>query len=480
MVKIKENNKEEIVQNIMGGMEYPQKELTKEVMIELLKEHNIELVRVECEDTNGVSRGFTLDVNYFLRQVNGGVPISISIYGFKVNGCEVIPDTGVMGEIGFANGAMYPEIKTFKVLPWEPNVASILSDVRNDNGNPKSRLVPMSPRTMCKVQLEKLKSLGIQLFGAFENEFYLLSKETRQPVTNYRNVFSTRSQSSHIPFVKEVMKSMKAMDIHPEVHHTECGQSQQEITWSPAFGIQSPDNSFRMKNLVKDIASKHDLLATFMSKPFRDQLGSSGHYNHSLWNLHGNSLMYDEKRKYGLSELAEHWLAGLIHHSSALMCLAATSQNCYERIRLGGFAPENNTWGFDNRTVLYRVKNKGSPNLYFENRMPGAAVNPYLFVAGCIIAGLDGINRKMKLEVKPFNAAISEESTLPEQVKSLPTDMLSALETLKENDVFVKELGPEFIKCFSAARKAECESIEKIQASTDMFSWHRDNYADFL
>merc|ERR1711936_768777 len=200
----------------------------------------------------------------------------------------------------------------------------------------------------------------------------------------------------------------KGMGIRPEIYHSECGPGQQEITYSPEFGMTSPDNAFAYKHIIKEIASKHHMLATFMSLPIEGEPGSSGHFNHSLWDLDGKCVMYDREGTHGFSEIAEHWFAGLLHHSSALVALAAPFCNCYERIAPEcDFSPFNNAWGFDNRTVAYRIKNKHSPKMYIENRVAGAAVNPYLLTAGCIIAGLDGIERKMRINVEPSGEDIT-------------------------------------------------------------------------
>ena len=459
------------------------KVLSKEDMKTLIKDSDIKLVRIECEDTHGVSRGFTIDVDFFLNQLEEGIPITKSIYAFKVNRVDVIPDTGIMEEITYANAAMYPDITTFKVLPWEYQIASVLSDVRIENGNPNSSYLPVSPRAICKVQLNKLKSIGIRLYGSFEFEFYLLSKQTKLPLNNDENPFSTHSQTKFLPFVKEVFDAMKGMCMAPEVHHTECGPGQQEITCSPAFDILSPDNAFRFKQLVKEIASRFDYMATFMSKPFINQSGSSGHYNHSLWDENGQNVMYDSSKPYGLSEIAENWLAGLICHSNALMCLSALTPNCYERIKPGEclFAPVNNSWGFDNRTVTFRLKNKQSSKLYVENRMAGAAVNPYLLVAGSIIAGMDGIKRKLKLDTEPSMKDIFKTTDVPDNSKPLPTTLPSALECLLRDEVFVGELGPQFIKCFSASRRSECKMVDEARSTVDnIFNWYRNNYVEFI
>jgi len=465
------------------------KVLTKGNVKTMTRDEGIELVRVECEDINGVSRGFTLDVHYFVKRVGEGFPIPKGIFSFKANKREILPNTGVQEEIGYANGVIYPDFSTFRVLPWQMGIASVLSDFRVDNGNEESPLFTVSPRSICKLQLEKLKELGIKLCGSFDLAFYLLTERDYAQITDDENGFSTHSQIKFLPFIREVISGLKGMDIRPEAHHSECGPGQQKITCNPEFGIQSPDNAFRLKHIVKEIASGKkldgfDVVATFMTQPLQNEASSSGHYNHSLWDENDQCLMFDSDRKHGFSETAENWLAGLLYHSNALMCLAAPFPNCYERIIPEcNFAPSNNSWGFDNRTVAYRIKNKQSPKVYIENRMAGAAVNPYLLVAGTIIAGMDGIKRKLELNVEPFSGDISQSTDLPENIKPLPTTLQDSLECLTNNEVFVKELGPEFMKCFTATRNAECQAAQERRRVTNdayFFKWYRETYAKFI
>merc|ERR1711936_199367 len=204
---------------------------------DLIRNHSIEFVRIETEDMNAVSRGFTIDVDHFLNTLQDGVGIPKGIYGFRPSEVGMTPDTGVMGEIGHANGAMYADLSTFRVVPWEPHVACVLGEVRAEVGDPESPLFDVSPRNICNTQIQRLREKGLQLYSAFEFEFYLLSEAEKDELTDDRNVFSTHSQTKFLPFVKEAIRSIKGMGIRPEIHHSECGPGQQEITYSPEFGM---------------------------------------------------------------------------------------------------------------------------------------------------------------------------------------------------------------------------------------------------
>ena len=330
-----------------------------------------------------------------------------------------------------------------------------------------------------KTQIGKLAALGFRLYSSFEYEFYLLNPDTKEPVNADSNLHSTQYASGFSPLINDIMRNMKTIGIEPEHFHCEGGPSQVELTFSPALGIKSPDNAFRHKQLVKETAKTHDYMATFMSKPFKEFYGSSGHFNHSLWDVDRKNTFYDADLKYGLSEIAQHWLAGLRFHSDSLQCLASPTPNCFERTNAASFAPNTNAWGLDNRVVAYRVKNDDPKNIYFEQRLGSAGANPYLLTAGCIIAGMDGIKRGLALEGDPYEGELNTGTVLPDHVKRLPNSLSASIDCLVNNEVFVEALGPDFIKLYSTMKKYEHEIAEKY-SSDEVYKWYMEYYGEYI
>ena len=446
-----------------------------ENVLDKIKRDDIQFVHLLSEDLNGVSRELMLDVDFFTKHIPLGVELFKAANAFTANGAYV-PGTGIQEENDYSNGYIYPDIDTFKVLPWKSNTASVLVDFRLEPGNPDSQRFPVSARGICKRQVERLKSLGLNFYGAFEYEFYLLDEQTQEPLFSELNMCTSRLTNMAIGIARDIMQNMKKIGIKPEIFHTEYGPGQLEITQSPAFGITCPDNAFLFKLLTKEVASDQGYMATFMSKLFPQSSGSSGHFNHSLWDDHGRNLFYDKDKPLGLSDLAEHWIAGLRYHSNALICLACPTPNCYQRIIPGCFAPINNSWGLDNRTVAFRIKNADASRTYVENRMAGGSVNPYLLMVGIIIAGIDGIERKLELSINPIKGDATERKDLPEDVKPLPKSLAEALECLKSNELFVKELGPEFMQCFTAIKGFECKKADEMKEKGLIDDWYRECY----
>ena len=154
--------------------------------------------------------------------------------------------------------------------------------------------------------------------------------------------------------------------------------------------------------------------------------------------------------------------------------------NCFERCKPGTFAPTNNSWGFDNRTVGFQVKNGSPSSTYIENRIPGAGSNPYLVTAGCLIAGMDGIKRNLQPKSKPFKGNLYEVKELPEGVENLPSSLEEALECLKEDAIFANELGKYFMRAYTVIKKDEIKRWNEFENDEVRWDYYRKKIGKFL
>ena len=431
----------------------------------------VKFVRLECIDINGISRGVLLDYNYYLEKANNGIALYSEILSnFSFNGQPVSTPVSSDEADDFGNSFMYPESTTFLQLPWKPSVGCVLADFHSSSNNRKSTPCPFNPRNICKAQIKKLKVMGFQIYGAFEYEFYTID-ENFLPVNEFFNYSSIQASLWAENLAMNIMQNLKKMRISTEIYHCEDGPSQQEITMVPAFGIKCADNATRYKQTVLETSKLHGYSATFMSKPFLDKSGSSGHFNHSLWSFNGENLFYDAQKPNKLSEIAEHWIAGLRYHSNTLMALFCPTTNCYERFKAGIFIPSDNAWGIDDRKTAYRVKNLDHSQTYVENRVSGAAANQYLVMAGCIIAGLDGIKKKMPLEVSRDQDKVNNNNN-----SKLPTSLQDALDVLMKSELFKNELGEKFLKAFETLKKYEIEEMQNAKSEGVLVKWYREFY----
>ncbi|XP_072044495.1 lengsin-like [Amphiura filiformis] len=257
-----------------------------------------------------------------------------------------------------------------------------------------------------------------------------------------------------------------------------------EITYKPAFGIRAADNAHTYKTAIKEIAYQHNYKAQFMTKPTPDSLYGKGdrcngaHLNHSLWDADGKTAMfYDASSSTGLSNVAQHWMAGILEHAPAITLLHSPTINCLGRHRMGSMAPKNATWGFDNRTCLLRVKLADQTSTYIENRLGSSAGSPYLSLAGLIIAGIDGIQRQLPLP-KPITGSAYEETNLPPGTSRLPNTMKDAIQAFLEDKVVTEALGSDFVKAFIAAKMHEMQCEENAKAKG--YEHWETNYYAFL
>ena len=445
---------------------------------ELIKDGNVEFVRIEVADLNGCSRGFLLNAHFFIANCETGFGITQSILAMPSDG-QVLFDIGMTKDISYRDMGLYPDITTFQILPWLEKTASVLADAREKMEDEESDLHPCVPRNICQNQVDKLwETHGLRLYSTYEYEFYLVDEKTGARANNEVNTLSTQIMSHHEHIATDIMRNMIKIGISPERFHTEYAKGQFEVSQSPTLGVSCPDNAFRTKQLVKEIARKHGYKAIWMSKPFPNESGSSAHFNHSLRNGDGDNVFYDPDMQYGLSKIARSWLAGLVHHSDALLALASTTPNCFERSNTGGFAPINNAWGLDNRSVAFRTKKHGSKKVYFEVRLPGAATNPYLFEAGCIIAGMDGVRNEMVLKGDPYEGDITAEKVLPDHISALPKSLSAALDCLLGKRVFMDEIGEEFLNIYSGLKKHEDKMAEEHREQGDLFEWYMDFFGE--
>lgn len=445
-------------------------------MARLISSKEIEFVHVEIADTSGCSRGLLVNAPYFLKSYKKGYTKTQSLFAFTANN-DIVPGSGYLDEISYRNFLFLPDMSTFKVTPWLEKTASVLVD-SHPVGEPNTSH-PASTRNICKRQLEKLAKHGFSFFSASEYEFYLLDPETKQPAAGSGNFMSTQAQKKFTPFCNELIRQMEEIGLNPEFVHAEYGCSQIEAPIAASIGITGSDNAFREKNLVKDIAAKHSYQATFMTKPWANGLGSSNHFNHSLW-ANGKNLFYDPNGEYGLSKIARHWLAGLQYHTDSLLCLACPTPNCIQRTNSGGFAPTTNAWGFDNRSLTYRIKDAGTSNVYFEMRLGAAAANPYLVTAGCIVAGLDGIKRELPLLGKPYEGEVTADKNLPDYIKKTPQSLSASIDCFEKNETFVEAFGAEFVKLYCAMKRFEDKKADEQREQGNEFKWYMDYYGEYI
>jgi glutamine synthetase len=442
----------------------------------LLNDKDIEFIRFEQTDTHGISRSKTIPARHFEYFAKNGVNFLLGQLGFDAQ-AGVAPGTGYLEELGFPDSHIKPDFDTFQVLPWADKTARLLCEPYYLDGRPAMA----APRLVVKKLLSELQTMGYRLLSGFEYEFYLVDAATRQPPFPGIQIFATLRNNFNQALVYDILRSMAALGLDPITANAEYGPGQMEINFGPAWGVAAADHAFTFKNGVKEIALQHGMIASFMTKPHIDQSANGCHFHQSLWHGDKNAFL-DDSGEDGLSDICRCFLAGQLAHAGAICALAAPTVNCAKRFKLYSFAPTNATWGIENRTTGLRVKATRNESTHVENRFGGAASNPYLVMAACLAAGIDGLRNRLAPPPPVTGVAYGRDG-----VVNLPSRLEDSLNALEQDTVMCEALGSEFVKLFLAVKRHETNKAATAIAnySTPVFhnsvdDWERQEYFEFL
>jgi len=345
------------------------------------------------------------------------------------------------------------------------------------------RAAAAAPRYIARRQLGALRELGYRMRAGYEYEFYLQHVDTGVPPYQGIQIFATLRNEFDSAFIHQLIRDLQAVDVDIITANAEYGPGQQEINFAPSWDIAAADAAFSFKHGVKEIALQHGYRASFMTKPYADQSANGCHFHHALYRATEDTNAFDDPNgPDGLSDLARQFIAGQIAHAPGLTALYAPTVNCAKRYKLYSFAPTNATWGLENRTVGLRIKGVRGANTHVENRIPCAASNPYLVLAGTIAAGIDGLRRKLEPPAPVDGMAYGMA-----EVVDLPTSLGVALDALEADRVLRDALGEEFIKLFVAVKRHEINKASGAMKSFDapdfantVDQWERDELFEFL
>ena len=441
-------------------------------VLKQIEELDIHFVRFEFSDMYGIARSRIVSARHFREKAKG---LHMPSVHFAMDPQGTIAEQAPYGEsTGFGDCVWFPDLESFRVIPWCNHTAEVLIE-------PTLNHKPLMcfPRYIARKQLEKLADLGYSLLSTNEYEFYVVDGKTKEPLTDDGSIRSTLRNYTDPELVEDLLSYVPYVGVDVEMCDSKNGPGQMEMTYKSEFGIRAADNAHVFKTSVKEIAQRRGYTASFMSKPWLNQCDSSGHFCHSLWDTEENrNLLYDPKSKTGLSDVAQHWMAGILIHAPAISILMAPTVNCLRRFKKFNFVTSNATWGFDNRTCALRVKLNGEKGTYLENRMGASGSNPYLCMAAVIAAGIDGIQRKLPLQDKVTGSAF-DESNLPPGTINLPANMDEAVKAFLADGVIRDAFGTEFRNAFLALKRHEIKLAHEAEEDNDK-EWERNMFFKYL
>jgi glutamine synthetase len=413
---------------------------------------------VECcfPDTWGIFVGRRMPAASFLKAAEQGLSMPNAPFAWNISG-DIEPTPYANADTGFPNMHVEPDLSTLRPAPWAERTAFCLMDafVQRD-GAPN----PLDTRGILRRSVTSLADLGYEAWVASELEFYLCTADW-QPLYEDHRCWSMTRGAEVEPVLGEIRSTLLAAGVPVESSQTEGGPGQMEVNVSPASPIETADNAAVLKYVVKLVAERHGLRATFMPMPFQDVEGS-GHHLHESLHTKGS-----EQNVFATDDATMRaYLAGLLEHMVDLTAVSLPSVNAYKRLKDYTFAPNRVSWAEDNRTAAIRIPAGDASSRRLEIRTASADANPYLILAGTIAAGADGIARA--LEPPPaFEGDVYKDDTL----EHLPTTLGAAIDTF-ERSAFCKDVfGETFVETFSILARREEAAFH--QHVTD---WERSRY----
>ncbi len=418
-----------------------------------LADGGIRVVRLQYADLHGICRGKDIPVGAFQHAVDAGVGFVEAIMTVDLR------HNVVAGfEVGFPDIRAHPDLSTLTPLPWDPRVAVCICDLF-DSATDEPYAV--DPRGALRRVLEGYQGVGLSPVLAHELEFYLCEPDAAAP-NGFRPYAGQDSPPYTVGYQADPRGTLSTMidaavglGLHAVAGAHEYGRSQYEINMHHSGALDAADRAFRFKDLVKELAARDGLRATFMGKPFNGDEGSGLHLHVSLADEDGRNACADPADSDGLSAPARQFIAGVMEHAPALMVFLNATVNSYRRIHAQALVPTRVCWGHDHRMTLVRVPRERGDATRLETRLGDGTANPYLASAALLACGLDGIKRGLTppAPVEGFLYDLPE----AEQGPALPTSFGEALEALDGDSLLRDALGEPLVETFRTIKAAELE-----------------------
>ena len=367
-----------------------------------------------------------------------------------------------------------PDPDSLIQLPWRKDVGWLAADPWI-NGAPLEH----GPRNVLKRLVAQAAGAGFHMKTGVECEYFLISPAgdaISDPADSQEKpCYDQQALMRRFDVITEICDAMRSLGWGPYQNDHEDGNGQFEMNWHYADALRTADRHLFFKYMVKAIAEKHGMRATFMPKPFTNLTGNGCHTHVSVWNAAGDANLFaDDRGELGLSPLAYHFIGGVMHSADALCVITNPTVNSYKRINapvtLSGatWSPNTITYAGNNRTHMIRIPEPGR----FEFRLPDGAANPYLLQAGILAAGLDGITNSRdpgkRLDVNMYTEAHKVKGA-----RSLPLNLLDATRTFEKSPVLRSALGGAFVASYAQYKHAEWQ-----QYSRYLTEWERRTTLD--
>ena len=432
-----------------------------------VKEEDVRFIRLAFTDINGTLKAVEVPNSQLDKVLSNDVRFD----GSSIDGFVRLEESDMV---------LYPDFSTWSVLPWSDKtggkIGCLTCSVHTTDGKPFAG----DPRNNLERIIGQMKDMGFTAFDiGFEAEFHLLKLDSdgnwTTQVPDHASYFDLTSNDESASCRRDIVETLESIGFEVEAAHHEVGDGQQEIDFRFDDALSTADRVQTFKMIVREIAKRHGLFATFMAKPLQGQAGNGMHTNMSLFKGSKNAF-YDKNNKYHLSKTALYFLNGILEHARAITAVGNPTVNSYKRLIPGFEAPVYISWASKNRSPMVRVPSAGELNTRLEMRSADPTANPYLLLAACLSAGMAGIKEE-KMPMAPVTCNLfdlSEEQLNEMGIKPLPSTLHNALKAFKKDKLIQNALGEHLTQSF-----IDSKELEWSQYTQTVSVWERNRYMGY-
>ncbi len=443
------------------------KTITAEDIKKSVKDNDVRFLRLAFTDINGTSKAVEVPTS----QLDKVLTNDIRFDGSSIDGFVRLEESDMV---------LYPDFSTWAVLPWGDEkggkIGRLVCSVHKTNGEPFEG----DPRNNLKRVLKEMKEMGFTDFDiGFEAEFHLFKLgedgNWTTEVPDHASYFDMTSDDAGARCRRDIVETLESIGFEVEAAHHEVGDGQQEIDFRFDDALTTADRVQTFKMVVREVARKHGLYATFMAKPVEGQAGKGMHTNMSLFK-DGKNVFYDKDGEFHLSDTALYFLNGILEHARAITAIGNPTVNSYKRLIPGFEAPVYISWASKNRSPLVRIPDAEEINTRLEMRSADPTANPYLLLAACLTAGLNGI-KEAKKPMAPITSNVfemSEEERAKRGIKPLPSTLHNAVKAFKADPLIQEALGEHLTQSF-----IDSKNLEWSKYTQSVSDWERDRYMGY-
>lgn len=441
------------------------KSWTKDSILANAQEENVKYIRLCFTDIHGVIKNVEVPAS----KLEEALDNQIMFDGSSIDGFVRIQE---------ADMYLYPDYNTWLISSWEQttygNVAMLICDIYLPTGEP----FVGDPRGILKKNVKKMHNLGFKSFNVgLEPEFFLFKLDEKgNPTLEYNDngsYFDLAPVDGAEDCRRDIVLELERIGFNMEASHHEVAPGQHEINFEYDNVIECSDNLQIFKLVVKNVAKRHGLHATFMPKPIAEVNGSGMHTNCSLVDQDGNNAFYDPKGEIELSDIARYWVAGIMKNARAFTAITNPTVNSYKRLVPGYEAPCYVSWSDANRSAMIRIPAKRGKATRTEIRSVDPSANPYLAMSAILASGLEGVENKLectdRVYINLYELNRDEREAMG--IENLPENLKDAIKALKRSSVIREALGEHVVEKFVAAKKKEWDDFR-----TSVSEWEVNKY----